>query len=96
MMFSTLTFLVIFSFAATLAKIETEDSVLVLTKDNIEEAITQNDYVLVEFCEYYFIPSLIDSLSYARLFVISLAAAACNIQNMTEADPDAGSLHVTI
>ncbi|XP_076663631.1 protein disulfide isomerase [Andrena cerasifolii] len=49
MKFSTLTFLVIFSFAATLAKIETEDSVLVLTKDNIEEAITQNDYVLVEF-----------------------------------------------
>ncbi|KZC09484.1 Protein disulfide-isomerase [Dufourea novaeangliae] len=49
MKFCTLVFLVIFSVAATLAKIETEDAVLVLTKDNIEEAIEQNDYMLVEF-----------------------------------------------
>lgn len=30
-------------------KIETEDSVLVLTKDNIDEAIKQNDFLLIEF-----------------------------------------------
>lgn len=51
MKFATLTFLVIFVFAATLAKIETEDAVLVLTKDNFGEAIEQNDYVLIEFCK---------------------------------------------
>ncbi|XP_043262912.1 protein disulfide-isomerase isoform X1 [Colletes gigas] len=44
-----LAFLVIFSFAAALAKIETEDAVLVLTKDNFKEAIEQNEYLLVEF-----------------------------------------------
>ncbi|XP_053979845.1 protein disulfide-isomerase [Hylaeus anthracinus] len=49
MKFSTVTFLVFFSFAATLAKIETEDAVLVLTKDNVDEAIKENDYLLIEF-----------------------------------------------
>ncbi|KAK1132132.1 hypothetical protein K0M31_016265 [Melipona bicolor] len=49
MKFFALTFAVICCFASTLAKIEIEDSVLVLTKDNIVEAIEQNDYVLVEF-----------------------------------------------
>ncbi|CAK9801534.1 Protein disulfide-isomerase [Anthophora quadrimaculata] len=46
-------FVLIFSvlcfFASTLAKIETEDEVLVLTEDNIKEAIEQNDYLLIEF-----------------------------------------------
>nr|XP_031830760.1 protein disulfide-isomerase [Nomia melanderi] len=49
MKLSTLIFLVIFSFTASLAKIETEDAVLVLTKDNFDEAIAQNDYMLIEF-----------------------------------------------
>ncbi|XP_029039792.1 protein disulfide isomerase [Osmia lignaria lignaria] len=49
MKFFVLTFTVISFFVATLAKIETEDEVLVLTKDNIEEAIEQNDYILIEF-----------------------------------------------
>ncbi|XP_076247333.1 protein disulfide isomerase isoform X2 [Calliopsis andreniformis] len=49
MKFFTLTFLAVFSFAATFAKIETEDAVLVLTQNNIDEAITQNEYLLVEF-----------------------------------------------
>lgn len=47
----TSTIVIICFFTFSLAKIEIEDSVLVLTKDNIEEAIEQNDYVLVEFCE---------------------------------------------
>ena len=55
MKFFALTFAVICCFASTFAKIEIEDSVLVLTKDNIAEAIEQNDYVLVEFCEYLLI-----------------------------------------
>ncbi|XP_006624866.1 protein disulfide-isomerase [Apis dorsata] len=44
-----LTIVIICFFTFSLAKIEIEDSVLVLTKDNIEEAIEQNDYLLVEF-----------------------------------------------
>ena len=55
MKYFALTFAVICCLTSTLAKIETEDSVLVLTKDNIEEAIEQNDYVLIEFCEYLLI-----------------------------------------
>lgn len=51
MKFFVLTFTVISFFVATLAKIETEDEVLVLTKDNIQEAIEQNDYILIEFCK---------------------------------------------
>lgn len=39
-------------FASAWAKIETEDAVLVLTKDNIEEAMEQSEYMLVEFCKY--------------------------------------------
>ncbi|XP_017882152.1 protein disulfide-isomerase [Ceratina calcarata] len=49
MKFPTLILAFICLFASTFAKIETEDSVLVLTKDNIEEAIKSNDYLLVEF-----------------------------------------------
>ncbi|XP_033330377.1 protein disulfide isomerase [Megalopta genalis] len=49
MKFSALIFLLISFFAASLAEIETEDAVLVLTKDNIDEAIAQYDYLLLEF-----------------------------------------------
>lgn len=38
--------------AISLAKIETEDGVLVVNKDNFESVIQDNDYVLLEFCEY--------------------------------------------
>lgn len=51
MKFFALIFAVTCYLTLSFAKIETEDSVLVLTKDNIAEAIGQNDYVLVEFCE---------------------------------------------
>lgn len=40
--------------AITLAKVETEDGVLVVTKDNFESVIQDNEYVLLEFCEYTF------------------------------------------
>lgn len=49
MRLSTLTFLAASCFVASFAKIETEDAVLVLTKDNIDEAIEQNEFILVEF-----------------------------------------------
>ncbi|XP_017756485.1 PREDICTED: protein disulfide-isomerase isoform X1 [Eufriesea mexicana] len=49
MKFFTLIFAIICVVTSTFAKIETEDSVLVLTKDNFEEAIEQYDYLLVEF-----------------------------------------------
>ena len=39
-------------FGAAQAKIETEDEVLVLTKDNFDEALKEHDYILIEFCEY--------------------------------------------
>lgn len=37
---------------ATAEEIKTEDGVLVLTKDNFQEAIKANEYVLAEFCKY--------------------------------------------
>lgn len=36
--------------------IKTEDGVLVLTKSNFKSAVTDNEFVLVEFCKY--IPTL--------------------------------------
>ena len=38
--------------ATILAKVEVEDGVLVVTKDNFDSVIQDNDYVLLEFCEY--------------------------------------------
>lgn len=46
----------LFVFLAVLsvnAEIKTEDDVLVLTKDNFKDAIGTNEFILVEFCEYY-------------------------------------------
>jgi hypothetical protein len=36
-------------------EIPQEEGVLVLKKGNFEQAITENEFVLVEFCEYTFI-----------------------------------------
>lgn len=35
--------------------IQQEEGVLVLTTTNFEQAITDNKYILVEFCEYLYI-----------------------------------------
>ena len=36
------------------AEIEVEEGVLVGTKDNFDEIIENNKFVLVEFCKYFF------------------------------------------
>lgn len=43
------TLLAAFAVTAALAKIELDDGVLVVTKDNFKEAVEENDFVLVEF-----------------------------------------------
>lgn len=35
------------------AEVKTEDGVLVLTTDNFPSVIKDNEFVLVEFCEYF-------------------------------------------
>lgn len=34
-------------------EIKTEDGVLVLTVDNFKKAISDNEFILVEFCKYF-------------------------------------------
>ena len=42
-------FLIFGTFLAKSDDIETEDDVLVLTGDNFEQALTENEFILVEF-----------------------------------------------
>lgn len=35
-------------------EIKVEDGVLVLTQNNFKQAITDNEFILVEFCKYIF------------------------------------------
>lgn len=36
----------------SVAKVELDEGILVINKDNFDSVIKDNDYVLVEFCEY--------------------------------------------
>lgn len=38
--------------AVVIAEVKLEDGVLVLTTDNFESVISENEFVLVEFCKY--------------------------------------------
>lgn len=50
------TFVVLSVFGAIYgdAEVKTEDGVLVLTTENFESVIKDNEFVLVEFCKYFF------------------------------------------
>ena len=41
-------------FGESFASIETEDGVLVITKDNFEKALEEHQYILFEFCKYFY------------------------------------------
>lgn len=41
-----------FCLGASFASIESEDGVLVITKDNFEKALEEHQHILFEFCEY--------------------------------------------
>lgn len=50
------------AYAATESEVELEDGVLVLTEDNFDSVVQDNEFVLVEFCkccqyEYLFLSS---------------------------------------
>lgn len=49
---NTLVILLLGLVAYSTADIVEEDGVLVLTKENFDGAVTDNEFVLVEFCEY--------------------------------------------
>lgn len=49
---SWLAVLALVAFVSADEAIKTEEGVLVLTKDNFEDALSQNEFILVEFCEY--------------------------------------------
>lgn len=58
----SLALLVLCVASLALATIETEDDVLVITKANFKEALEQHDYILVEFCKYFYAVSLIRAI----------------------------------
>lgn len=58
------------------AKVETEDGVLVITKDNFDSVIQDNDYVLLEFCKYIPLESSRSARPLPLRMCVSVAFAA--------------------
>lgn len=55
-------YLFLIIFGLTWAEPKIEDNVYVLNKDNFEETISKNKFVLVKFCKYYsFLASIFDN-----------------------------------
>lgn len=53
-LFNTLVILSVFgAIYCEEAEVKTEDGVLILTTDNFQSVIKENEYVLVEFCKYF-------------------------------------------
>lgn len=51
---NTLVILSVFGAIYGDAEVKTEDGVLVLTTENFESVIKENEFVLVEFCKYFY------------------------------------------
>ena len=60
-------FIVLLAAACALAEITEEEGVLVLTNDNFDGAVKDNEFVLVEFCTFCLLERL-----HTHLFTISL------------------------
>lgn len=56
---NTLLILSVFGVIYGDAEVKTEDGVLVLTTDNFESVIKENEFVLVEFCKYILYISIV-------------------------------------
>lgn len=46
-------FVTALSVVVSFADIATEDGVLVITKDNFEQAVKDHSYILIEFCKFF-------------------------------------------
>lgn len=63
--------LVLCAFASN-ANITEEEGVLVFTKENFKNGITDNEFVLVEFCECYIIQYHLNYAIFVYTFLLTL------------------------